>query len=133
MISAREEFDQDPCRIEVRGLRLLAAHGALACEQDLGQPFEVDFDVEFDCRAGAQSDSLADTLDYGDLLRVLSEAFGSGGTKLLETLARRCAVAVLDAALDATAVEVVVRKLRPPLPADVAHVGVRIRLTRRPE
>lgn len=119
------------CSIEVRGLRVLAAHGALAEERHRPQPFEIDLDVELDCAGASESDSLADAADYGPMVAVLVEAFGARPTTLLETLARRCARAVLDATPKAKAVSVLVRKVRPPLPADLAHVAVRVRVERR--
>jgi dihydroneopterin aldolase len=45
---------------------------------------------------------------------------------LLEHLAERAATAVLDAAAPARSVTVSVRKLRPPVPFDLASAGVTI-------
>ena len=54
-----------PDRIELRGLRVLGAHGVLPEEQQRAQPFEVDLDLELDLRPAGRSDALADTVDYG--------------------------------------------------------------------
>ena len=112
-------------RVELRGLRGLGVHGVLPEEQSRPQPFEVDLDVEADLRAAGRSDSLDDTLDYGALAEVVARIVGGERHALLERLAERIAEAVL-ADPRATSVTVTVRKLRPPVPVDLAHAAVRI-------
>ena len=116
-------------RIEVRGLRVLGVHGALAEEQSRAQPFEVDLDVECDLGPAAASDALADTVDYGALVATAERVIGSEHHQLLERVAQRIADEVL-ADERVGAVTVTVRKLRPPVPQDVATSGVRIRRER---
>lgn len=117
-------------RIELRGLRLVGICGALPEERDRAQPLEVDLDVEVDLRAAGTSDDLADTVDYGAIGDRVAEVVAAGRPQLLEHLAVELADAVLavDARIDA--VEVAVRKLRPPVPHDLASSGVRIRRVR---
>jgi 7,8-dihydroneopterin aldolase/epimerase/oxygenase len=114
-------------RIELRGLRLVGICGALPEERDRAQPLEVDLDVEVDLSAAGTSDDLADTVDYGAIGDRVADAVAAGSPRLLEHLAADVAGAVLgvDARIDA--VEVAVRKLRPPVPHDLASSGVRIR------
>jgi dihydroneopterin aldolase len=114
--------------IEVRGLRILAAHGAAPGEQEREQPFEVDFDVEVDTARAAASDDLADAVDYGHLVSLAGEAMRGGPHRLLETLAESVARALLSVP-GVLAASVTVRKLRPPVPADITSAGVRV--TRR--
>src|SRR5208283_2100871 len=102
-------------RIELRGLRLLGRHGALAGEQDTAQPFEIDLEVEADFTTAAEDDDLAKTVDYS---LVVERQF-----RLLEALAGAIASGILE--LPAVqAVTVTVRKLRPPVAADMASAGV---------
>ena len=54
-----------PDRIELRGLRTVAAHGVGREEHDRAQPFEIDLDLHAPLARAALSDSLADTVDYG--------------------------------------------------------------------
>ena len=116
-------------RIELRGLRLLGVHGALADEQARAQPFEVDLDVDADLAAAARSDDLSDTVDYGALAEAMARVVGSERYALLESLAERMAeVALVDERVQS--VTVTVRKLRPPVPADLGTAGVRITRTR---
>ena len=112
-------------RIELRGLRLLGVHGALDEERGRAQPFEVDLDVEADLAAAARSDDLSDTVDYGALVEAMARVVGSERYALLESLAERIAeVALADERVQA--VSVAVRKLRPPVAADLGTAGVRI-------
>ncbi len=112
-------------RIELRGLRVLGICGALPEERDRPQPLEVDLDVEVDLAAGGRSDDLADTVDYGALARTVVRVATEGRFTLLERLASRIADEVgVDPRV--TSVTVAVRKLRPPVPVDLATAGVRI-------
>ena len=115
--------------IELRGLRFAAIVGALPEERDRVQPIEVDLDVQTDLAPAGASDDLADTIDYGALCDAVAAVVDGGRPQLLEHLAEEIAAAVLAADARATAVEVAVRKLRPPVPHQLATSGVRIRRT----
>jgi dihydroneopterin aldolase len=88
-------------RIHLRNLRVVGTHGVLAEEKSRAQPFEVDLDLTVDLALAGVTDRLAAAVAEG----------------------------VLASDLRITAVTVHLRKLRPPLPLDLATVGVRI--TRR--
>lgn len=112
-------------RIEVRGLRIVATHGALAEERDRAQPFELDLDLVLAEGAGG-SDRLADTVDYGTVLERTSEVVRSSSFALLEALAGAVAEGILTLDDRIERVRVAVRKLRPPVPHDVDTVGVSV-------
>lgn len=115
--------------IELRGLRLVGICGALPEERVRAQPLEVDLDVEADLAAAGASDVLADTIDYGALCDAVAATVASGTPQLLEHLAATLATAVLAVDGRIRAVTVSVRKLRPPVPHELATSGVRIRRT----
>lgn len=118
----------DGDRIELRGLRVVGRHGCLPEEKERDQPFEVDLDVHLDLSAAGASDDLADTVDYGAVVGAAAAEVAGPPADLLERVAERIAAGVLvDGRV--TAVTVAVRKLRPPVPADLTTAGVRI--TRR--
>lgn len=109
----------------LRGLRVVGTHGALAEEQARAQPFEVDVSLGLDLTGPGASDSLADTVDYGELAERVAAVVANEHHVLLERLAERIAtVALSDPRVGE--VEVAVRKLRPPVPVDLAHAEVRI-------
>jgi len=97
----------------------------LAEELTRAQPFEVDLDVEVDLGPAGRSDDLALTLDYGGLVGLVQSVLGGESCGLLEALAERIAAAVGDDDR-VLSVTVAVRKLRPPVPADMSSAGVRI-------
>jgi len=115
--------------IQLRGLRVVAVCGVLPEERERPQPFEIDLDVETDLSAAASSDALADTLDYGAMAEAVTAVVQGARCDLLERLAGLVADCVLDD--DRVAgVTVSVRKLRPPVPVDLATAGVTLRRTR---
>ena len=117
-------------RIEIRDLRVTGTHGVLPEERERAQPFSVDIVAWVDIEAAQQSDDLADTVDYGVLAAAAAEVVGGRSYRLLEALAGRLASALLIVDPRLEAVEVTVRKLRPPLALDVGSTGVRVRRAR---
>ncbi len=115
--------------IVLRAHRVLAYIGALPEEQARLQPFEVDLDIEADLSVAGASDDLTQTIDYGAVTAAVEDALTGGRLTLLERAAQVVADRVLEHPL-ATAVTVEIRKLRPPVPNDLATSGVRIRRTR---
>ena len=112
-------------RILISGLRQMGVHGVLAEEQGRAQPFGVELELLVDLRAAGASDALADTVDYGAVSDAVSAVIANEHHQLLERLAQRIAdVCRADARVVGVIVEV--RKLDPPVRADVDHVGVRI-------
>ncbi len=111
--------------IQLRGLRVRALCGVLPEERDRVQPFEFDIDVHTDLTGPAADDDLAGTVDYGALCSLVSTIAEGERFNLLERFAGRVAEAILG--VDGVeAVTVAVRKLRPPVPEDLASGGVRI-------
>jgi dihydroneopterin aldolase len=114
-------------RIELRGLRFIAAHGALPEEAVLPQPFEVDLDLSIDLRRAGHSDDLTETVDYGALSEAVRSVMEGPHVRLLEHLAEAVAARALGVAGGrAFGVVVTVRKLRPPVPVNMASAAVRI-------
>lgn len=115
-------------RVELRGLRLSGICGVLPEEQTRAQPLELDLDLVLPLAAAGASDDLGDTVDYGAVCDLVERVVTEGRPQLLEQLAERIAAEVL-AAGGVEQVTVAVRKLRPPVPQQLATSGVRI--TRR--
>jgi dihydroneopterin aldolase len=114
-------------RIELRGLRITGTHGVLPEERDRAQPFEIDIDIEMDLSAAAVSDELHHTADYGVVIDAVATVVQGQHCDLMEHLAGRLLEAVRVHAPGASAVSVSIRKLRPPVPFDLASAGVTIR------
>jgi dihydroneopterin aldolase len=113
-------------RIEIRDLRVVGVHGVLPEERERAQPFSLDIVAWVDMAEAQRSDALSDTVDYGALAQVAAEVVAQRSYRLLEALAGRLADALLITDSRLEAVEVTVRKLRPPLALDVGSTGVRV-------
>jgi dihydroneopterin aldolase len=114
-------------RIELRGLRLVGIVGVLPEERTRAQPLEVDLDLHLDARTAGRSDALGDTVDYGAVCELVAEVVDALHPQLLERLCEVLAERVLAADERIHAVDVSVRKLRPPVPHQLASSGVRMR------
>ncbi len=115
-------------RILLEALRIVGRHGALPEERERSQPFEVDLEIEADLEEAARRDAISATIDYGAVVREVVRIVEAESYELLEALAGRIAAAVLEQER-AAGVSVTVRKLRPPVAADLSSAAVRI--TRR--
>ena len=113
-------------RIELRGLRLSGVCGVLPEERERAQPLEVDLDVYGFLGPSGASDDLADTVDYGLICDTVAEVVSTGSPQLLEHLAEKIAASLLAADRHVSSLTVTVRKLRPPVPHQLATSGVRI-------
>ena len=116
-------------RIELDGIRAIGTIGVLPEEQTRPQPFEVDVVIELDARNAGRSDDLEHTVDYAAAISMVTKVIETEATLLLERVASRIAEEILGLAR-VDAVDVVVRKLRPPVPEDIVSTAVRIRRQR---
>jgi dihydroneopterin aldolase len=116
--------------IELRGLRVVGSVGVLPAERAQSQPLEIDLDLAIDLAPAGASDDLGDTVDYGAVCDAVVEAVQASHVDLLERLATRIVERVLDVDRSITTVGVAVRKLRPPVPHDLATAGVHVVRTR---
>jgi dihydroneopterin aldolase/2-amino-4-hydroxy-6-hydroxymethyldihydropteridine diphosphokinase len=111
--------------IYVNGLRLMALVGVLPHERDALQPVQIDVDLEVDLSEAGVTDNLDDTANYGEISNAIAEVVRTSSDTLLERLAARIAARVLH--FDHVEVaDVMVTKLRPPIPEDLVSSAVRI-------
>jgi dihydroneopterin aldolase/2-amino-4-hydroxy-6-hydroxymethyldihydropteridine diphosphokinase len=109
----------------VNGLRLMALVGVLPHERDALQPVQIDVDLEVDLSEAGVTDNLDDTANYGAISTAIAEVVRTSSDTLLERLAARIADRVLH--FDHVEVaDVMVTKLRPPIPEDLVSSAVRI-------
>lgn len=112
-------------RISLHGIRVFAHHGVYAEEQEHGQIFLIDVDVEIDLARAGATDELADTLDYGRLAAAIASRASAERWDLIERVAERTAELVLEDDR-VSAVGVTVHKPEVVLPVPVAEVSVSI-------
>jgi dihydroneopterin aldolase len=117
-------------RISLSSMRYEGLLGATEEERLFPQMVEVDLVVEVDLSAASISDDLADSVDYGPLVKLTERIVEHGSFKLLEGLAGALAAAVLEASPAISAVTVRVRKLAVPMDVSMDHAEVEIRRER---
>ena len=110
----------------MKGMVFYGFHGATPAEQELGQRFVVDLEVERDLRPAGLSDELQDTVNYSHLFRLVREVLEGPSHRLLESLAETVAGRVLDE-VEVDAVRVRVIKPQVPIKGSVLdHASVEI-------
>ena len=114
--------------VTLRGMRFLGRHGVTLEERLEPQPIEVDIELTLDLSRPAETDELADTVDYSRVFAVAAEVVEHRSFRLLEALAGAIANAVLEEQR-VERVEVRVRKPRAPLPGTFETVEVTLRRT----
>lgn len=114
-----------PVHIEISGLSLYTHHGVGEAEREVGQRIEIDiaFDVEY-CEATV-TDSLDDTVDYGDVCQSVALVAQERSYRTLERLCAAIAERMLDR-YNADAVYVRATKPEPPIPLPVNEVSVEL-------
>ncbi len=105
----------------------MGTHGALPEEALRPQPFEVDLELLVDLRPAGRTDELAATIDYAELCEAARAVIEGPHALLLEHLAEKVAERALAVAHGRRqGVVVTVRKLRPPVPVELATAAVRV-------
>ena len=113
-------------KIQLKSMVFHGFHGVAAAEQELGQRFVVDLEVERSLRAAGLSDNLSDTVSYAHLFRAAREVVEGPSRRLLENLAEAIATAVLER-FDVDSVRVRVMKPSAPIRGAILdHAGVEI-------
>jgi len=109
--------------IQVNNIKLYAFHGCLDEEAKIGSEYRVDLEVKTNLQNSAQSDELADTVDYVQLNFIVKEEMAIRA-KLLEHVAKRIVDRVLAELEMVKKVTVSVAKLNPPIGGNVEEVAI---------
>lgn len=110
--------------ILLEGVQVPAALGVTAAERRMRRPVRIDLEIGCALGAAGRSDRIGDTIDYGEIYRVVEEVASGQEHRLVEALGERIARALLDGfAIDW--VEISVRKPKP-IAGVLDHTGVRL-------
>lgn len=112
-------------KILVQGIEFFGYHGVPDEEQAVGHRYAVDLELSADLRQAGRSDSIADTINYAAITRLVLEIGTTRRFRLLEALAEQIATAILERHAPEQ-VRVRVKKLLPPMNGIVAFSGVEI-------
>ncbi|GAC01827.1 dihydroneopterin aldolase [Gordonia namibiensis NBRC 108229] len=117
-------------RIELRGLKVRGNHGVFDHEREDGQDFFIDVILWLDLRAAADTDDLAETVDYGALAQQVAAIVGGEPRNLIETVGAEVAETIM-ADERISACEVTVHKPSAPIPLTFDDVAVVTRRSRK--
>ncbi|RAL20612.1 dihydroneopterin aldolase [Lujinxingia litoralis] len=118
-------------RVFARGIAFDGKHGVYEEERRDGRHFEVDLEVELRDEMAADSDALAQTLDYRRLAEIVVEVARGPSRHLVEKLAGEIVRLTLERHPQVEEATVEVRKIAPDVVGSPRWVGVR--LSRRRE
>lgn len=116
-------------RIELKGMRFFGYHGVYPEENKLGQQFVVDLTLYLDLADAGRRDDLSATVNYADVCRLVGDIVTGPPHRLIEALAERIAMKVLEAYTKVS--EITVRVTKPHPPVDVHFDGVAVEIHRR--
>ena len=110
-------------KIKLKNIRVYAYHGCLVEESRIGSDYIVNLEVEADLSKPSKSDTLADTVDYVHLQKIVLKEMAVR-SKLLEHVAERIIDSILKEVQMVNKIKVSVSKKNPPIGGDVAEVTV---------
>jgi len=113
--------------VRLSGIVLFAHLGVHEAEREVGQKIHVDIEMTADLEAAAAADSLALTVDYEKVYRLVESTVAQSRFKLIEALARALARVLLEAF---PVTEVVIRVQKPNVPFAGTMSAVEVELRR---
>lgn len=109
--------------LHIEDIRLHAFHGCLEEEGRIGGKYRVDITAHADLEACAMQDDLEQTVDYV-LVYELVKAEMAVRSKLIETVARRIALRLVEAYPWVESWEVALTKFNPPVNGALGHARI---------
>jgi dihydroneopterin aldolase len=83
-------------RVFIEDLRIQTVIGVFDWEREITQTVSLDLEMAFDIQQAAETDAIADTLDYKAVSKRLIQFVEHSEFQLVEALAEACARIVLD-------------------------------------
>jgi 7,8-dihydroneopterin aldolase/epimerase/oxygenase len=113
-------------KIYVNGMEFYGYHGVLPEETVLGQRYIVDLVTEIDLKKAGLTDDLEESISYVDLYQVSQEIVEGEPFKLIEAVAEKVAMVILEKFTKVERVTVKVIKPNPPIKGHYHSVAVEI-------
>lgn len=117
-------------KIHLKNIRTFSYHGCLVEESKIGSDYRVDLIINTNLSKSAQSDKLADTVDYVLLNQIVKDEMAIR-SELLEHVAQRIIDRIFAKSIAVTKVQVEVSKINPPIGGDVEAVTVVMKQKRK--
>lgn len=109
--------------IILENIRVFTNHGCLVEESKIGSDYRVDLKITADLSVSAESDDLADTVDYVSLNAIVKAEMAIR-SKLLEHVGKRILDRIFAELGSVETAEVKITKLNPPIGGDVEGVTI---------
>lgn len=116
--------------IKMNALQFFGYHGAMAEENVLGQKFIIDVVMQLSLKKAGESDSVLDTVHYGEAYEVVKYHAESCRYQLIEALAEQIAQGLLSRFDKIDVVKVAIHKPNAPVPGIFTDFTVEIERTR---
>lgn len=110
--------------IRINNARFYAHHGVLDAERMSGGLFEIDAEMTCDVTEAEVEDNLKKTLDYERAYSFIKEVISSSKFYLIESLASKMSLSLIENFPMIQKVTIKVRKISPPLGGVVENVEV---------
>lgn len=123
-MSASDE-DFTTVSVEIEALSLYTHHGVTAAEREIGQRLELDIAFEVSACDAILTDRVEDTVDYGEVVDLVSLSATERSYKTLERLCHVIAERIVER-WDTVEVRVKATKPEPPLPVAIGSVSVEV-------
>lgn len=104
-----------------------AFHGVWEEEQEIGQRFEVDLELDVDAARVAESDKLKHTIDLSAVFEKVEKVVVRGKFRLIETMAERIAQEIFE---NFPVTDVLVRVRKPHAPIRGIQDGIEVEIRR---
>lgn len=119
-------------RIRIEGIEFHGFHGVPAAEREIGHRYRAEAVLELDLKAAADTDDVAESVDYGEAAQEILEVGTGPSVRLVETLAERMCARLLARFPLLRAVELRLAKIHPPVAVPIGRAVVEIRRERQP-
>ena len=118
-------------KIILTGISVFGHHGCSEEEQQHGQNFKVDIELNLNLLLAGETDNLAETVDYSQVLEDVEKIVGGMPRKLIETVAEEIASTLLKKYSLIDSLKVVLHKPDAPLSINYADAAVEIFRSRK--
>ena len=115
----------DLARITLADIGVVGHHGYHDAEKELGQRFELDVELYVDISAAAESDALADAVNYEKVYLLVERVMREDRYSLLEALATDIAASIYEE-FEVEGVTLRVRKPSVPHCPNLGHVEIEV-------
>lgn len=101
-------------------------HGVFPEERRLGQRFFINLELDVDFEQAIETDDVTYSVNYGDVYQVVAEIVEGGPYNLIETVADRICLQLLEQFLRVSGVRVEVLKPSAPIPGVFGNVSIQL-------